>query len=54
MSTSLKRLREDITGVATVSTPEVGKNIQLPIGGKNPYIERNKKHTLKQLKLEVK
>ena len=48
-------LTEDITGVATVSSPEVGKNIQYPIGqAPGSYIKRNKKYKLKSLRLQPK
>ncbi len=41
MKRTLKQLREE-TGVATVSSPEVGDNIQYPIGqSPNEYKKRN-------------
>ena len=46
-------LKEDTTGVATVSSPEVGKNIQYPLGQEpGSYIKRNKKYKLKLLRLQ--
>lgn len=45
------KIKEDTTGVATVSSPEVGANIKYPLGSTpDKYKEKNKKFTLKMLK----